>query len=65
MNAKLQEPEKHKKKEKKRKGREKREGNKGKKCRVRMRDRQKTEEEYIHGEAMSSSTSYQALCNTF
>jgi len=55
MNAKLQEPEKYKRKEKKRKGREKREGNKRKKCRVRMRKRHKMEEEYIHGEAMSSS----------
>ena len=55
MNAKLQEPEKYKKREKKRKGRENREGNKRKKCRMRMRKRQKMEEEYIHGEAMSSS----------
>ena len=39
----------------KRKEREKREGNKGKKCRVRMRKRQKTEEGYIYGEAMSCS----------
>ena len=55
MNAKLQKPEKYKRKEKKRKEREKREGNKRKKCRVRMRKRHKMEEEYIHGEAMSSS----------